>query len=104
MEFIHGEDLGRLIASGHPRPALKLALELMKQGSRQVEASDEGLMTYHIEDCLREIPTALMKSDLPPAEIVAWCTTMLENDRVGFIATRPLQALREHFQTGNGRG
>src|SRR6266849_490640 len=42
-------NLGRLIASGQLRPAMQLALELMKQGSYQVEMSDEGLMTQDIE-------------------------------------------------------
>ena len=45
-------NLGRLIASGQLRLAMQLALELMKQGSYQVEMSDEGLMTEDIEDCL----------------------------------------------------
>jgi hypothetical protein len=37
-------NLGRLIASGRLRPTMPLALELMKQGSYQVEMSDEGLI------------------------------------------------------------
>ena len=35
-------NLGRLIGSGQLRLAMPLALELMKQGSYQVEMSDEG--------------------------------------------------------------
>src|SRR6059058_130445 len=45
-------NLGRLIGSGQLQLAMRLALELMKQGSYQVEMSDEGLMTQDIEDCL----------------------------------------------------
>src|SRR5262245_14390385 len=45
-------NLGRLIGSGQLRQAMSLALELMKQGSYQVEISDEGLMTEDIEGCL----------------------------------------------------
>jgi hypothetical protein len=45
-------NLGRLIGSGQLRPAMSLALELMKRGSYQVEMSDEGLMTVEIEGCL----------------------------------------------------
>src|SRR5712692_6431431 len=37
-------NLARLIASGELRLAMQLSLELMKQGSRQVEMSDEGMM------------------------------------------------------------
>lgn len=92
-------NLGRLIASGQLRPAMQLALELMKQGSHQVEMSDEGMMTEDIEDCLIVVLKALKKCDLPGAEIIAWCSSMLDHDRVGFIAQEPLQSLRNHFQS-----
>jgi len=91
-------NLGRLIASGRLRLAMPLALELMKRGSYQVEMSDEGLMTGDIEDCLSVVIEALRKCDLPAAEVIGWCTAMLENDRVGFIAREPLEALRDHCQ------
>jgi hypothetical protein len=80
------------------RLATPLGLELMKRGSYQVEMSDEGLMTGDIEVCLNVVLEALRKSDLPAAEVIAWCSAMLENDRVGFIAREPLQSLRNHFQ------
>jgi hypothetical protein len=91
-------NLGRLIDSGQVRLAMQLALELMKQGSHQVEMSDEGMMTKDIEDCLRVVLIALEKCDLPATEIVAWCSAMLDNDVVGFVARQPLQSLRNHFQ------
>lgn len=90
-------NLGRLIDSGQLRPAMSLALELMKQGSDQVEMSDEGLMTEDIEDCLKVVLEALRKCVLPAPEVIAWCEAMLKNDRVGFIAREPLQSLRDHF-------
>ena len=96
-------NLGRLIGSGQLRLAMPLALELMKRGSYQVEMSDEGLMTEDIEDCLNVVLEALRKCDLPAAEVIAWCSAMLENDRVGFIAREPLQSLRNHFQTTAAR-
>ena len=96
-------NLGRLIGSGQLRLAMQLALELMKRGSYQVEMSDEGLMTEDIEDCLSVVLEALRKCDLPAAEVIAWCSAMLENDRVGFIAREPLQSLRNHFQTTAAR-
>ena len=80
-------NLGRLIGSGQLRPAMELALELMKQGSYQVEMSDEGLMTGDIEECLEVVLEAVKKCDLPAAEVISWCSAMLENDRVGFIAS-----------------
>jgi uncharacterized Zn finger protein len=96
-------NLGRLIASGQLRLALPLALELMKQGSHQVEMSDEGMMTADIEDCLSAVLKTLEKCDLPAAEIITWCSAMLDNDRVGFIAREPLQSLRNHFQAAAAR-
>jgi hypothetical protein len=89
------QNLGRLIASGQLRPAMELALELMKQGSYQVEMSDEGMMTEDIEDCLSVVLQTLAQCDLPAAEIIAWCSAMLDNDRVGFIARQTLQSLRD---------
>jgi len=56
--------------------------------------SDEGLMAQDIEDCLSVVLKALEKCDLPANEVIAWCSAMLDNDRVGFIAREPLQALQ----------
>ena len=91
-------NLARLIASGQLRLAMELSLELMKQGSRQVEMSDEGMMTDDIEDCLSVVLQGLKTCDLPTDEVIAWCSAMLANDRVGFIAQKPLQSLRNHLQ------
>ena len=92
-------NLGRLIDSGQLRLAMPLGLELMKRGSYQVEMSDEGLMTEDIEDCLNVVLEGLRKCDLPAAEVIAWCSAMLENDRIRFIVREPLESLRDHFQT-----
>ena len=92
-------NLGRLITSGQLRQAMTLALELMKRGSYQVEMSDEGLIIGDIEDCLSVVLEALRECDLPAAEVVARCSAMLEDDRVGFIAREPIQSLRNHWQT-----
>jgi hypothetical protein len=70
-------NLARLVKLGHLRPAMELSLELMDQGSRQVEMSDEGLMTDDIE--------------------------MANRDRMGFIFDRELAALRHHFETPRSR-
>jgi hypothetical protein len=95
-------NLGRLIAGGELRLAMTLALELMKKGSYQVEMSDEGLMAPDIEDCLGVVVKALEKCDLPANEVVAWCSAMLDNDRVGFIAQKSLQSLRDRVQASAG--
>jgi hypothetical protein len=91
-------NLNHLIASGQMRPAMQLSLQLMKAGSRQVEMSDEGLMTADIEGCLSVVIKALKHCNLPTDEVIAWCSAMLENDRVGFIATEQLRSLRAGFQ------
>jgi hypothetical protein len=97
------QNLGRLIECGQLRQAMQLALELMKHGSYQVEMSDEGLMTEDIEECLSVVLKALKKCDLPGAEIIAWCSAMHANDRVGFIAAEPIQALRNRFLSAEAR-
>ncbi|HVA49940.1 MAG TPA: hypothetical protein VNH11_26475 [Pirellulales bacterium] len=95
-------NLDRLIDAGQLPLAMELSLELMNQGSYQVESSDEGLMTEDIEDCLSVVFKALKNCELPADEIVAWCSAMLANDRVGFIAEKPLQSLRNHFKSAAG--
>jgi hypothetical protein len=91
-------NLARLIDAGQLPLAMQLSLELMKQGSHQVEMSDEGMMTEDIEDCLTSVFTALKKCDLSGAQVLTWCTAMLANDCVGFIAEKQLQSLRNHIQ------
>jgi hypothetical protein len=91
-------NLGRLVAEGQLPLAMELCLELMKQGSYQVEMSDEGMMTADIEECLAVVVKALKKSSLPPADVVAWCAAMLKTDRVGFIYREELQSLRSQIE------
>jgi uncharacterized Zn finger protein len=92
------KNLARLIASGKLREAMQLSLELMKEGSYQVEMSDEGLMTDDIEGCLSVVIQALKKCKLPAGEITSWCSAMLGHDRVANIARKPFQSLQSHFQ------
>ena len=87
-------NLGRLIAAGQLRLAMQLAPDLMKRGSYQVEMSDEGLMTEDIESGLSVVIAAMTTSDLPAEEALAWCSAMLDADRMGFIARKTLEALR----------
>ena len=91
-------NLSRLIGLGHLRLAMELSLELMDQGSYQVEMSDEGLMTDDIEECVNVVIQALNDCDLPASHVTAWCGDTLNSDRVGFICERELQALREQFE------
>jgi uncharacterized Zn finger protein len=91
-------NLGRLAALQQWRPAMQLSLELMKDGSYQVNMSDEGLMTGDIEDCLSVVLKALKKCDLSANEIIAWCQAMRANDRAGFIAEQQLESLQIYLQ------
>ncbi|MBM4070462.1 MAG: hypothetical protein FJ271_16130 [Planctomycetes bacterium] len=91
-------NLARLIAAGKLRQAMQLSLELMKAGSYQVEMSDEGLMADTIEDCLSVVLDGLRKCDLPGDEVAAWCSAMLDKDRVKFIARDSIQSLRNRVQ------
>jgi len=60
--------------------------------------SDEGLMTEEIEDGLSVVIAAVTTCDFPAEEVLAWCSAMLDADRVGFIARKPLEALRRRVQ------
>ena len=91
-------NLQRLIKLGQLRPAMELSLELMDEGSHQVEMSDEGLMTDHIEACLRPVLKAIRTCDLPAADVATWCVRMLKADRAGFICDQELRELRQHFE------
>ena len=83
-----------LIEAGRIEDVLELSLELMRDGSHQVEMSDEGLMASDIEECLKIVGNALQKSDLPSSKIIAWCCAMQKADRLGFIFKKELEALR----------
>jgi uncharacterized Zn finger protein len=91
-------NLTRLVGMGQLRLAMELSLELMDQGSHQVEMSDEGLMTQDIEECLMVVIKALKGCDLPAGEKLAWCDETTKRDRVGFVGDRELHSLRKHFE------
>jgi hypothetical protein len=95
--------LSRLVDLGQLRLAMELSLELMAQGSYQVEASDEGLMTDDIEECLKVVIQALRKCDLPTSELTAWCRDMLQKDRVGFICEKDLKSLRHDLEASRSK-
>lgn len=91
-------NFGRLINMGHLREGMALSLELMKQGSYQVEMSDEGLMTDEIGACLKVVIGALKKSKLPPGDINEWCVALSKKDRVGFICDTEIKALQKQLK------
>jgi hypothetical protein len=95
--------LSRLVGLGELRLAMELSLELMAQGSYQVESSDEGLMTDDIEECLKVVIQALRNCDLPASESIAWCRDMLQKDRVGFICENELKLLQHDLEASRSR-
>jgi hypothetical protein len=84
-----------LVKAGDLRSAMELARELMNRGSYQVESSDEGLMTYEIEECLTVVLKAIATCKMPRLEVAQWCGEMLRLDRVGFICKKELESLRD---------
>lgn len=92
-------NFGRLINMGYLHEAMALSLELMKQGSYQVEMSDEGLMTDDIEACLKVVIGALKKSKLPPGDIIEWCVALSKKDRVGFICDKEIKDLQKQLKS-----
>jgi len=84
--------LKQLIASGHLDDAKSLALQLMKEGSYQVECSDEGLMTDDICECLRPVIRAVKAAGGDAA--AQWAKQMQNADRMGFICDKELAELR----------
>ena len=96
-------NLSRLIGLGHLRLAMELSLELMDQGSYQVEMSVEGMMTDDIEECLKVVIQALRKCDLPASGLITWCRDMLGKDRVGFICEGELKALQHDLEASRSK-
>jgi hypothetical protein len=84
--------LSRLVELGHLADAKSLALKLMKDGSRQVECSDEGLMSDDIRECLKPVIQAVKKAG--GVEAAKWAKEMRTADRVGFICDKELTRLQ----------
>ena len=84
--------LSQLVGRGHLEDAKSLALKLMKDGSHQVECSDEGLMSDDISDCLKPVIRAVKAAG--GSDAAKWAKDMQIADRVGFICDRELAELR----------
>ena len=91
-------NLSRLIDQGHLRQAMELSLELMKEGSYQVEMSDEGLMTDDIEECLKVVIKPSRSATCRRAKSSRGARRWSKSDRVGCICDQELRALRDHFE------
>jgi len=85
--------LKKLIEHGELKEAKRLSIELMKRGSYQVACSDEGLMSYEIEDCLKPVVNAVKHEGGEPAK--QWAAEMIRADEVGCICDNELRKLAE---------
>lgn len=85
--------LKMLIQKGELEEAKRLAIELMKRGSYQVACSDEGLMSYEIEECLKPVIRAVKGAG--GAEAKRWAAEMNRADEVGCICDTELRKLAE---------
>ncbi len=90
-----GQNFERLVKLGDWSILKPLSIELMSAGSAQVEVVDEGLMSYHIELCLKPVIQRLHTADLPDNEIAKWCIDLLVADRIGCHCEVELNALRK---------
>lgn len=84
--------LSLLVELGHLADAKSLAHKLMKDGSYQVECSDEGLMIDDINQCLKPVIRAVKAAGGGAA--AKWAGEMQTADHVGFICDKELAALR----------
>lgn len=84
--------LSLLVERGQLEDAKSLAIKLMKDGSHQVECSDEGLMTDDICQCLTPVIQAVKAAG--GSEAATWAGDMQQADRVGFICDKELADLR----------
>ena len=85
--------LKKLIEHGELEEAKRLSIELMKRGSYQVACSDEGLMSYEIEDCLKPVIKAVKREGRELAK--QWAAEMIRADEVGCICDTELRKLAE---------
>jgi len=77
---------------------MQLAVELMRLGSLQVEASDVGMMMEELEDCLCVAIEAVADGGLPAEDVVLWANRMKDADRVQFICEDALAELQSRFK------
>ena len=88
----------QLIQAGQLAEVMQMSLELMRLGSRQVEMSDEGMMTDDIADCLKVVIASVKKSNIPKTVVKEWCDNMTKKDCVGFICDSKLSRLQKASQ------
>ncbi len=81
-----------LVEQGQLEEAKGLALKLMKDGSYQVECSDEGMMSDDIEECLKPVIRAVKAAG--GNEAVLWARAMIAADRIGCLCDKELERLR----------
>ena len=92
------DNFKRLLAAGKLVEVMQLAVELMRLGSLQVEASDVGMMMEELEDCLCVAIEAVADGGLPAEDVVLWANRMKGADRVQCICEDALAELQSRFK------
>lgn len=80
--------MGMLVSLSAIPEAMEIAIHFMKEASRQIESSDEGLMLEQVESALEPILEALENHD--ETQRSAWAFRMQRADRVGFVCHEKL--------------
>jgi len=86
----------QFVKAGDLSTVMQLSMELITNGSYQMEMSDEGLMYDEIEGCLNVVCNAVERSDLPPEKVLVWGVAIEECDRIG-VFTRPKLAWEKTY-------
>ncbi|XZE33914.1 hypothetical protein SH501x_004716 [Pirellulaceae bacterium SH501] len=81
--------MAMLVSLGAKSEVMEVAIHFMRQASRQLEYSDEGMMFGEIEKCLQPVFVAL--EDLEETQRAAWAFQMQAADQVGFVCHAKLQ-------------
>jgi hypothetical protein len=92
--------LSQLIEKEKIEEAKGLALKLMREGSYQIECSDEGLMQEEIEKCLRPLISAVAASSGDGE----WAREMLRCDPTGCICRQELTELADRSMPEGNTG
>lgn len=79
--------LRKLMRLGHISEAMDLAIELLEAGNSQVEASDEGMMTEEIVECVNVV-TEVVDFSGNATERQAWANRLAYSDYLSILGRK----------------
>ena len=77
--------------------AMELSETLMREGSYQVEMSDEGLMWDDVKQCLDVVFDAVKKSPIQAVKKLVWAMRLEQSDRVALYERRLDELWNMHY-------